>query len=98
MNEMVFNSMVDFFNHIRSRGGATIPAHGPLGNFYMMMSVYTDPNACSCKKGKAAFNNIFNICKSLSTALQGDQLINSRGFFDNQIVVVNEGGKEVVRF
>lgn len=98
MNEMVFNSMMEFFNHIHSRGGATPQNHGPLGQFYAAMSMYTNPNTCSCKKGKAAYNSIFNSCKSLSTTLQGDQLMNSRGLFDNQIVVVRENGNEIVRF
>jgi hypothetical protein len=98
MNEMTFNSMVEFFNHIHSRGGANIPTHGVLGSFYIMMSVYTNPNTCSCKKGKAAYNNIFNTCKSLSTSLSGEQLMNSRGMFDDKIVVVKEGGNEIVRF
>ena len=98
MNEMIFNSMVDFFNHIHSRGGATVQTHGSLGQFYIMMGVYTNPNTCSCKKGKGAYNNIFNICKSLSTTLQGEQMMNSRGLFDNQVVVVKENGNEIVRF
>jgi hypothetical protein len=98
MNEMIFNSMVDFFNHIHSRGGATVQNNGSLGQFYIMMAVYTNPNTCSCKKGKGAYNNILNICKSLSTTLQGEQMMNSRGLFDNQVVVVKENGNEIVRF
>ena len=98
MNEMAFNSIHEFFNHIHSRGGADANSHVSLGRFYGMMKVYTDPNACSCKKGKNAWNNITNTVKGLSTSLVGDHLINSRPIFDNLIVIVKESGTELVRF
>lgn len=98
MNEMVFNSMTDFFNHIHSRGGANVATHGALGNFYANMSVYTNPNTCKCKKGKNAYNNLVTMVRNLSTSLSGDQLMNVRPIFDNQLVVVNENGAEIVRF
>ena len=97
MNEMVFNSMTDFFNHIHSRGGATVASHGSLGNFYASMSVYTNPNTCSCKKGKNAYNSLVTMVKNLPTSL-GNNTSNAKSLFDNQTVVVNENGAEIVRF
>jgi len=97
MNEMVFNTMTDFFNHIHSRGGATNDRHGILGTFYSLMGAYTNPNTCSCKKGKGAYNNIFNVCRSLTT-MSGDTLANSRVLFDNRGVILNENGREIARF
>jgi hypothetical protein len=98
MNEMVFNSIHDFFNHIHSRGGANPNTHGTLGRFYGFMQVYTNPNTCSCKKGKNAWNNITNTVKGLSSTLTEVHLMNSRPLFDNMIVVVKESGTELVRF
>ena len=98
MGEMTFDNMQTFFNHIHSRGGANPANHGALGNFYAHMAVYSNPNTCSCKKGKNAYNNIFNICRSLTTSLTGQELANARSLFDNRGVVVNENGREVTRF
>jgi hypothetical protein len=97
MGEIVFNSMQDMFNHIRSRGGANPATHGTLGTFYALMTMFTDPNTCSCKKGKAALANIMNSCKSIS-AMRDDVLSNCKNLFDNKIVIVKEGGTEIVRF
>lgn len=95
---MVFNSIHEFFNHIHFRGGATVATHGTLGKFYSFMQVYTNPNACSCKKGKNAYNNIVSTVRNLSTTLTEEHLMNSRPMFDNLIVVVRESGTELTRF
>ena len=94
---MVFNNITDFFNHIHSRGGATITSHGSLGKFYATMSVYTNPNTCSCKKGRNAYNSIVTTVRNLPTSL-GEYMSNAKSLFDNQTVVVNENGAEIVRF
>ena len=92
MNEITFESMEALFRHIQSRGGANPSAHGTLGVFYSLMAMYTNPNTCSCKKGKAALNNIVSTCRSLSG------MSNSKSLFDNNTVIVKENGTEVVRF
>lgn len=97
MEQITFNSMQELFNHIHSRGGANPSTHGMLGTFYALMGVYSNPNTCNCKKGPGAFNNIMNTCKTLST-MHGDVLDNSRAMFDGKQVIVNEGGREIVRF
>ena len=97
MNEITFESMEALFRHIQSRGGANPSAHGTLGVFYSLMAMYTNPNTCSCKKGKAALNNIVSTCRSLS-GMSGDVLSNSKSLFDNNTVIVKENGTEVVRF
>ena len=97
MNEMTFDSMQALFSHIHSRGGANAGQHGVLGVFYALMANYTNPNTCSCKKGRAALANIMNTCKSLSS-MSGDILTNSKTLFDNNTVIVRENGTEVVRF
>jgi hypothetical protein len=97
MSEITFDSMQSLFNHIHSRGGANSAAHGVMGNFYALMAVYTNPNACQCKKGKAALNNIMSACRSLS-GMTGEVLSNSKVMFDNKTVIVKENGTEIVRF
>lgn len=97
MNELTFDSMKALFDYIHSRGGADSTTHGQLGDFYRMMKAYMDPNTCSCKKGRNAYNNIYSKCKSL-TGLKGTALVESRALFDNRIVVVMEKGHEVARF
>jgi hypothetical protein len=97
MSEIAFESMESFFSYIHSKGGANPPQHGTVGNFYAMMAVYTNPNTCSCKKGKNAFANIFNTCRS-ALNMSGEHLTNCRAMFDNQNVTVNESGREVTRF
>jgi hypothetical protein len=97
MSEITFNSMQEFYMAIHAKGGATIEAHGPIGNFYILMAVYTNPNTCSCKKGKNAFANIFNTCRS-ALNMSGEHLTNCRAMFDNQNVTVNESGREVTKF
>lgn len=97
MSEISFNSMQELFNHIHSRGGANPATHGAMGTFYALMSVYTNPNACQCKKGKVALNNIFNACKACS-GLTAEALANCKAIFDNNTVIVRENGTEVVRF
>jgi hypothetical protein len=97
MSEITFNSMQEFYMAIHAKGGATLEAHGPIGNFYAMMAVYTNPNTCSCKKGKNAFANIFNTCRS-ALNMSGEHLTNCRAMFDNQNVTVNESGREVTKF
>ncbi len=98
MSEIAFESMESFFSYIHSKGGANPPQHGTVGNFYAMMKQYTDPNTCSCKKGKNAYNTIFNMCRAISITLAGEQLANVRTLFDNQTVVVNEGGKQITKY
>jgi hypothetical protein len=97
MSEMTFDSMQALFSHIHSRGGANPVSHGMLGNFYALMAVYTNPNTCSCKKGRAALNNIMSTCKSLS-GMTGEALSNSKAIFDNKTVIVKENGTEFARF
>jgi hypothetical protein len=97
MSEIIFDSMQAMFNHIHSRGGANPATHGALGIFYAHMSMYVNPNTCSCKKGKAALNNIMSACRSLS-GMTGEVLSNSKVMFDNKTVIVKENGTEIVRF
>lgn len=97
MEQMTFIDLHTLYNHIHSRGGANPATHGVLGTFYALMGVYLNPQTCSCKKGPSAYNNILNMCKTLST-MSGDALSNSRALFDNKTVIVNEGGREIVRF
>jgi hypothetical protein len=97
MNEITFESMEALFRHIQSRGGANPATHGALGTFFALMSAYTNPNTCSCKKGKGALNNIMTACRALSS-MTGDVLSNSKSIFDNSKVIVKENGTEVVRF
>lgn len=97
MGEITFNSMKEFFSYIHSRGGATAANHGAMGTFYALMAVYSNPNTCQCKKGKAALANIINACKSIAS-LTGDVLSNCKALFDNKTVIVKENGTEVVRF
>lgn len=97
MDQLVFNSMEEMFRHVHSHGGANPATHGALGTFYALMSVYTNPNTCSCKKGPGALNTIMNACKSIS-GMRDDVLNNIRAVFSNRTVIVNEGGREIVRF
>lgn len=94
---MTFDSMQALFDHIHSRGGANPATHGALGNFYALMAVYTNPNTCSCKKGRAALNNIMATCRAFS-GMTGDVLANAKALFDNKTVIVRENGTEIVRF
>lgn len=97
MNEITFESMEAAFRHIQSRGGANPATHGALGRFFASMSMYTNPNVCSCKKGKNALNNIMSACREFS-GMTGDVLANCKSLFDNKTVIIRENGTEVVRF
>lgn len=96
-NEIVFNSMEEMFNHIVSRGGAESPNYGQMSNFYRMMQVYTNPNTCSCKKTRAARNNILSLARHLNT-LSGEALVSTRSLFDNRVVILREANQEILRF
>lgn len=97
MNEITFESMEAAFRHIQSRGGANPATHGALGRFFALMSIYTNPKVCSCKKGKPALNNIMSACREFS-GMTGDVLANCKSLFDNKTVIIKESGTEVVRF
>jgi hypothetical protein len=96
-DEIVFNSIEELFNHIVSRGGAESPTYGQTSNFYRTMQVYTNPNTCSCKKTRAARNNIISLARHLN-ALSGEALVNTRALFDNRVVILREANQEILRF
>jgi hypothetical protein len=98
MNEIItFESMEALYRHIQSRGGATTASHGALGTFFILMGAYTNPNTCSCKKGKNALNNIMAACRAFS-GTTGDVRNNCKSLFDNKMIIVKENGTEIVRF
>jgi hypothetical protein len=96
-NEMVFSDLKQLFDHLHGGGGADPATHGAVGVFYSLAKTYFDPNACSCKRGKGAHQNLLKVCRSFPS-IKGDQLTQARSLFGNRIVVVNDGGKGVVRF
>lgn len=96
-NELIFHGLKSLFDHIHAKGGAESATHGAVGIFYSHAKTYFDPNACSCKKGKGAHSNLLKICRSFPS-IKGDQLTAARAVFDNRIVVINEGGQDIVRF
>ena len=61
------------------------------------MKVYTNPNTCSCKKTRAARNNIISLVRQLNT-LSGEALVNTRSLFDNRVVILHEANQEIARF
>ena len=61
------------------------------------MQKYMDPNVCSCKKGKNAYNGMIAVIRTMN-ATNGDALVKAKSLFDNRLVIVREGSSEVARF
>jgi hypothetical protein len=98
MNEMVFEGIQPLFDHLKSRENVNPQTHGTIGNFYQVMSVYTNPNTCSCKKGKRALDSINAMYSKIPTSLSAQNAEAVRSLFDNLPVVLKLDGAEVGRF
>jgi len=96
MNPIAFNSIEELFAHLRARGGANQQRHGPLGTFYTHMTVYTNPNTCSCKKGKRARDTILNTARTIGS-VTGEVRDNCLALFDGQGMVLSSDGGELAR-
>lgn len=96
MNPFAFNTIEELFAHIRARGGANTQRHGPLGTFYTQMTVYTNPNTCSCKKGKKAREMILNTARTIGS-VTGEVRDNCLALFDGQGMVLSSDGGELAR-
>lgn len=92
---MTFDSLDALFSHLSARGGANPQEHGQLGQFYVAMSSYKNPNTCGCRKGPKALANIVSIASSMSS-LSGNASV--KALFDNNEVVVNHNGATIARF
>lgn len=91
-----FNTIEELFAHLRARGGANPQRHGPLGTFYMQMSVYTNPNTCSCKKGAKAREAILNTAKTIGS-VTGEIRENCLALFDGSGMILSSDGGELAR-
>jgi hypothetical protein len=98
MNEMVFEGIQPLFDHLKSRENVSPQIHGMIGNFYQGMSVYTNPNTCSCKKGKRALDSLNAMYTRIPTSLSTQNAAAVRALFDNQTVVLKLDGAEIGRF
>lgn len=96
MNPLNFNSIEELFAHLRARGGANPQRHGPLGTFYVQMGVYTNPNTCSCKKGKKARDMIIANARTIGS-VTGEIRDNCLALFDGQGMVLSSDGGELSR-
>lgn len=96
MSEYRFNSIYELYDHLKSRGGASPEAHGQLGNFYAHMVSYTNPNTCSCKKGKKALNMILSSARLIGSATDTVRQ-NCLSLFDGKGMILNYDGAELSR-
>lgn len=98
MNEMVFEGTDALYDYLTAKGGANAQSHGMLGNFFVAVSNYRNPNTCGCKKGKRAVDAINAIYSKLHTSLSTQNAEAVRALFDNNTVVLKLDGAEVGRF
>lgn len=91
-----FNSIEELFSHLKVRGGANPQAHGVLGSFYVQMTMYTDPNTCSCKKGKKARDTILATARKIGS-VAGEVRNNCLALFDGNGMVLSSDGGELAR-
>lgn len=96
MNPFTFNTIEELFAHLRARGGANPQRHGAMGTFYAQMTVYTNPNTCSCKKGKKAREMIINTARTIGS-VTGEVRDNCLALFDGQGMVLSSDGGELAR-
>lgn len=96
MNPFNFNTIEELFAHLRARGGANPQRHGSMGTFYAQMTVYTNPNTCSCKKGKKAREMIINTARTIGS-VTGEVRDNCLALFDGQGMVLSSDGGELAR-
>jgi len=77
MHEISFNGPEPFYDRIDS-SGITIDSkvHSSIYTFYSMMKFYRDPNTCSCKKGRAAYQSIVQEYVNIPIKLRTDPNIN----------------------
>jgi len=73
MHEISFNGPEPFYDRIDSSGIQIDPeVHSSINTFYRMMKSYRDPNTCSCKKGRAAYQNIVQEYVNIPIKLRTD--------------------------
>jgi hypothetical protein len=73
MNEIVIEGVDDLYHKM---GGKDIDPvkHGPMATFHAKMSIIKDPNACSCKKGRAAHEAVLKMYMSMPAVIRMDPL------------------------
>lgn len=98
MNEMVFEGTDALYDYLTTKGGANKTTHGMIGTFYQSVSVYRNPNTCSCRKGPKALNSINAMYSAIHTSLSTQNAEVVRALFDNNTVVLKLDGAEVGRF
>lgn len=96
MTPLTFNTIEELFAHLRARGGANPQRHGALGTFYAQMTVYTNPNTCSCKKGKKARDMILATARTIGS-VTGEIRDNCLALFDGNGMILNSDGGELAR-
>jgi hypothetical protein len=97
MGEIIINGSDDLYTKML---GKTIDPvkHGPLAAFHAKMSILKDPNACSCKKGKAAQDSIQAMYMSMPPAIRMDPLRSAaRELIGSGILVFKMNGNEFAR-
>lgn len=97
MTDIVLEGVDDLYNRIVGKPVDAV-RHGPLAAFYSRMSILRDPNACSCKKGKAAQDNIMRMYMSMPVAIRVEPLRSAaRELLGEGTIVFKVNGIEFAR-
>lgn len=73
MSEIVIDGVDDLYAKLI--GKVIDPViHGPLAAFHAKMSILKDPNACGCKKGKAAQDAVQAMYMSMPAVIRMEPL------------------------